>query len=78
MFSEENRKIYDLQLNEEKKYVPTLNIAYLPHTKKFIHLELTNAKTSYNKLIPIIKEAIQSTSNLYNEIQNTLINLYNK
>jgi hypothetical protein len=64
-----------LQLNEEKNYIPTLNIAYLPHSKKFIYLQLTNAKTPYNKLIPIIKEAMKSADNLYNEIQSILINL---
>ena len=78
LFNEENKIIYDLQLNEEKNYIPTLNIAYLPHSKKFIHLELTNAKTPYNKLIPIIKEAINSANILYNEIQSILIKLYKK
>jgi exosome complex component RRP41 len=78
LFNEENKIIYDLQLNEEKNYIPTLNIAYLPHSKKFIYLQLTNAKTPYNKLIPIIKEAMNSANNLYNEIQSILINLYKK
>ena len=61
---------------KKKNYVPALNIAYLPHTKKIIHLELTNAKTPYNKLIPIIKEAKNSADNLYNEIKSKLIKLY--
>ena len=78
LFNEENKIIYDLQLNEEKNYIPTLNIAYLPHSKKFIYLQLTNAKTPYNKLIPIIKEAIKSADNLYNEIHSKLIKLYRK
>ena len=33
LFIEENKIIYDLLLNEEKNYIPTLNIAYLPHNK---------------------------------------------
>ena len=76
--NEENKIIYDLQLNEEKNYIPTLYIAYLPNSGKFIYLQLTNAKTPYNKLIPIIKEAIKSTDNLYREIKSILINLYKK
>ena len=78
LFKGKNKIVYDLQLNEEKNYIPTLNIAYLPHTKKFIHLELNNAKTPYNELIPIIKEAINSADKLYNEIRTILINLYKK
>ena len=78
IFDEENKIIYDLQFNEEKNYIPALNIAYLPHSKKIIHLELTNAKTPYNKLIPIIKEAQNSANNLYSEIQSKLIKLYKK
>ena len=78
LFNEENKIIYDLQLNEEKNYIPTLNIAYLPHSKKFIHLELTNAKTPFNKLIPIIQESIKSADNLYKEIESILINLCKK
>ena len=76
IFDEENKVIYDLQFNEEKNYIPALNIAYLPHSKKIIYLELTNAKTPYNKLIPILKEAQNSANNLYNEIQSKLIKLY--
>jgi exosome complex component RRP41 len=76
IFDEENKVIYDLQFNEEKNYIPALNIAYLPHSKKIIYLELTNAKTPYNKLIPILKEAQNSANNLYNEIQGKLIKLY--
>ena len=76
--NEENKIIYDLQLNEEKNYIPTLYIAYLPNSGKFIYLQLTNAKTPYNKLIPIIKEAIKSADNLYKEIKSILINLYKK
>jgi exosome complex component RRP41 len=78
LFSEENKIIYDLQLNEEKNYIPTLNIAYLPHSEKFIHLQLTNAKTPYNKLIPIIKEAMNSANSLYIQIQSILKELYKK
>ena len=78
LFNEENKIIYDLQLNEEKNYIPTLNLAYLPHSQKFIYLQLTNAQTPYNKLIPIIKEAMKSADSLYNEIQSILINLYKK
>ena len=76
IFDEENKVIYDLQFNEEKNYIPALNIAYLPHSKKIIYLELTNAKTPYNKLIPILNEAQNSANNLYNEIQSKLIKLY--
>jgi exosome complex component RRP41 len=76
MFDEGNKIIYDLQFNEEKNYIPALNIAYLPNSKKIIHLELTNAKTPYNKLIPIIKEAQNSADNLYKEIKSKLIQLY--
>ena len=76
--NEENKVIYDLQLSEEKNYIPTLNIAYLPNSGKFIYLQLTNAQTPYNKLIPIIKEAIKSADNLYKEIKSILINLYKK
>ena len=76
IFDEENKVIYDLQFNEEKNYIPALNIAYLPHSKKIIYLELTNAKTPYNKLIPILKEAQKSANNLYSEIQSKLIKLY--
>ena len=76
IFDEENKVIYDLQFNEKKNYIPALNIAYLPHSKKIIYLELTNAKTPYNKLIPILKEAQNSANNLYNEIQSKLIKLY--
>ena len=76
--NEENKVIYDLQLSEEKNYIPTLYIAYLPNSGKFIYLQLTNAKTPYNKLIPIIKEAIKSADNLYKEIKSILINLYKK
>ena len=75
LFDDNNKVIYDLQLNEEKNYIPTLNIAYLPHSKKFIYLQLTNGKTPYNKLIPIIKEAMKSADDLYNEIKSILINL---
>ena len=82
MFNEEKKIIYDLQLNEEKNYIPTLNIVYLPHSKKFIHLELTNAKIPFNKLIPIIQEAIKSADNLYklyiNIDSNCLISVKNK
>ena len=78
IFDEENKIIYDLQFNEEKNYIPALNIAYLPHSKKIIHLELTNAKTPYNKLIPIIKEAMNSANSLYIQIQSILKELYKK
>ena len=78
LFNEENKIIYDLQLNEEKNYIPTLNIAYLPNSNKYIYLQLTNGKTPYNKLIPIIKEAIKSADDLYKEIKSILINLYKK
>ena len=77
-FNEENKIIYDLQLNEEKNYIPTLNIAYLPNSNIYIYLQLTNGKTPYNKLIPIIKEAIKSADDLYKEIKSILINLYKK
>ena len=63
IFDEENIVIYDLQFNEEKNYIPALNITYLPHSKKIIHLELTNAKTHYIKLFPIITEA-QNSANI--------------
>ena len=78
LFNEENKIIYDLQLNEEKNYIPTLNIAYLPNSNKYIYLQLTNGKAPYNKLIPIIKEAIKSADDLYKEIKSILINLYKK
>lgn len=73
---EEDKIIYDLQLNEEKNYVPTLNVAYLPHTKKLIYFQLTNAKIPYKKLISIIKEATNSADSLYKDIENILNNLY--
>ena len=68
----DNKYIYDLQLQEEKGNIPILNVAYLPHTKKFIYTELVNAKTPYGKIGELMKEAEDAAMILYDEKEKYL------
>ena len=74
--SEDDIFIYDLQLQEEKQYIPILNVAFLPHTKKLVYTELVNAKTPYNKLSLLMKEAEDASLLLYNEQKKILLQEY--
>ena len=74
--SEDDIFIYDLQLQEEKQYIPILNVAFLPHTKKLVYTELVNAKTPYNKLSLLMKEAEYASLILYNEKKKILLQEY--
>jgi ribonuclease PH len=74
--TEDDRMIYDLQLQEEKQYIPILNVAFLPHTKKLVYTELVNAKTPYNKLSLLMKEAEEASLLLYSEQKKILLQQY--
>ena len=74
--TDDDRMIYDLQLQEEKQYIPILNVAFLPHTKKLVYTELVNAKTPYNKLSLLMKEAEDASLLLYNEQKKILLQEY--
>jgi exosome complex component RRP41 len=64
--------LYDLQLQEEKENIPMLNVAYLPHTKKFIFLELLNAKTPYDKSEVLVQEAETASQQLFEVVEKYL------
>ena len=68
----ENETLYDLQLQEEKENLPILNVAFLPHSKKFIYTELVNAKTPYSKIETLMKEAQNASMMLFNIEENFL------
>jgi exosome complex component RRP41 len=68
----DGRPIYDLSLPEEKENIPLLNVAFLPHFKKFIFLELLNAKTPYEKTDIIMQEAEKASSLLFEQIEKLL------
>jgi ribonuclease PH len=74
--TDDDRMIYDLQLQEEKQYIPILNVAFLPHTKKLVYTELVNAKTPYNKLSLLMKEAEEASLLLYSEQKKILLQQY--
>ena len=69
---QEENILYDLQLQEEKENIPILNVAYLPHSKKFIYTELVNAKTPYAKVETLMKEAEVAANRQYEEIEKFL------
>jgi exosome complex component RRP41 len=64
--------LYDLQLQEEKENIPLLNVAYLPHTRKFIFLELLNAKTPYDKSEILVQEAETASQKLFDVVEKFL------
>lgn len=64
--------LYDLQLQEEKEYIPIMNVAFLPHFNKFIYVELVNAKTPYAKVEGLLKEAEKACLKLYEEEEKFL------
>ena len=68
----ENETLYGLQLQEEKENLPILNVAFLPHSKKFIYTELVNAKTPYSKIETLMKEAQNASMMLFNIEENFL------
>jgi exosome complex component RRP41 len=63
--------LYDLQLSEEKEGIPLLNVAYLSHGKKFIFLELLNAKTPYDQNDILMKEAEKACIKVFEEVENS-------
>lgn len=75
-YSSENNSginvLYDIQLQEEKEGIPLLNVAYLPHSKKFIFLELLNAKTPYDQSDILMKEAEKASTILFETIEKFL------
>lgn len=64
--------LYDLQLQEEKDYIPILNVAFLPHSKKFIYSEMLNSNTKYSKIEVLMKDAQLAASMLYEEEEKFL------
>jgi len=75
LFSDRNNDVntfYDLQLQEEKENIPLLNSAYLPHSGKFIFLELLNAKTPYDKADILIKESETASQKIFEEVEKFL------
>jgi exosome complex component RRP41 len=66
------KPIYDLSLPEEKENIPLLNVAYLPHFKKFIFLELLNAKTPYDQTDILMHEAETASLILFEQIEKYL------
>jgi exosome complex component RRP41 len=68
----DDKPIYDLALPEEKENIPLLNVAYLPHFKKFIFLELLNAKTPYDQTDILMQEAEKASGMVFQEIEKYL------
>jgi exosome complex component RRP41 len=68
----EFKTLYDLQLQEEKENIPLLNLAYLPHSQKFIFLELLNAKTPYAQSEILIREGEKASNKLFDRIEKFL------
>jgi exosome complex component RRP41 len=68
----EDKPIYDLAMPEEKENIPLLNVAYLPHFRKFIFLELMNAKTPYDQTDILMQEAEKASSMLFEQIEKYL------
>jgi exosome complex component RRP41 len=66
------KTLYDLQLQEEKENIPLLNLAYLPHSKKFVFLELLNAKTPYAQSEILISEGEKASNKLFDLIEKFL------
>jgi exosome complex component RRP41 len=66
------KTLYDLQLQEEKENIPLLNLAYLPHSKKFVFLELLNAKTPYAQSEILISEGEKASNKLFDIIEKFL------
>lgn len=67
-----NIPIYDLSQQEEKENIPLLNIAYLPHSKKFIFVELLNAKTPYDQSDILMKESEKASYQIFDIIERYL------
>lgn len=67
-----NKPIYDLALNEEKEGIPFFNVAYLPHSKKFIFLELLNSKTPYSMADLLMASSEKACNMVFNIISNFL------
>lgn len=68
----ENTPVYDLQLQEEKENIPLLNVAYLPHFKKFIFLELLNAKTPYEQTDLLLREGKKASIKVFEVLEKFL------
>lgn len=70
--TEEEKVIYDLILSEEKNNIPIINVAFLPHSKKFIYTEIINSKIKYSKVEVLMKEAEIAAMLLYDEEEKYL------
>jgi exosome complex component RRP41 len=66
------KTVFDLQLQEEKENIPLLNVAYLPHKRKFIFLELLNAKTPYDQSEILMKDSERACEKLFDTIEKYL------
>ncbi|MCQ2818779.1 MAG: hypothetical protein MJ252_16055 [archaeon] len=75
---DEDTVLYDLKIQEEKDYIPILNVAYLAFSKKFIFIEMINAKTKYSKIQMLMGEAEKASRSLFDEEHRFLKEEYEK
>ena len=64
--------LIDLLSQEEKNEIPMMNVAYMPHFKKFIYFELLNAKTPYESTDVLMRAAETSCNKVFNSLENYL------
>lgn len=62
----------DLLTQEEKSEIPVMNVAYMPHFKKFVFFELLNSKTPYDKTDILMKTAEAACNKVFATIENFL------
>ena len=52
--------------------IPLLNVAYMPHKRKFIFLELLNAKTPYDQTDVLMRDSEKACEKLFEAIEKYL------
>ena len=70
--TENDNFLFDLSLNEEKQNLPICNVAYLPHSKKFIYNEILNAKIKYKNVESVLKAAEDACVKIY-EVEEEIL-----
>jgi exosome complex component RRP41 len=63
---------HDLLTQEEKNEIPLMNVAYMPHFKKFVFFELLNAKTPYENSDVMMAAAESACTKVFETIENFL------
>jgi ribonuclease PH len=62
----------DLLSQEEKNDIPLMNVAYMPHFKKFVYFELLNAKTPYENSDTLMRAAETACNKVFSSVENYL------